>query len=370
MEKGKKINNLVSDYILKDTEQTKRMKNLSLGRCYTNSGDIYKLLDYKVLHDLVVKIKTGSVKISNTLIYGTEIITKEEKFLENLDNYISFIKDNYFLDSWEILCLIEVSLENKYSEILFCEEDFYDLNIRYKYEKSFKRMFMYNLYSNAYYLEEYVDNYTSIKKFTDKFRNMDIDNDENLEKIDFVFKKIIGKRKNNLFNSFVPYTEYNEKNLYFYAQQVDWVLSEYFDSNSIYNILVDDTKMIVKGKTEFIFKLLPHSKNKEYFDVYSNINNDFINYEKILYLSKKELKLLLKKLKKFIKMDFIDSSFEEEFCFVDADIRFYLYMYDGYKDLDIRFYLRNDILKLDDYYELVLSNEQIIEFEKILEKQL
>lgn len=124
MEKGKKINNLVSDYILKDTEQTKRMKNLSLGRCYTNSGDIYKLLDYKVLHDLVVKIKTGSVKISNTLIYGTEIITKEEKFLENLDNYISFIKDNYFLDSWEILCLIEVSLENKYSEILFCEEDF------------------------------------------------------------------------------------------------------------------------------------------------------------------------------------------------------------------------------------------------------
>ena len=46
-----------SEYILKDNEQIKRMKEHALLSHFGCSGEIYKLLSLEVLHNLVKKIK-------------------------------------------------------------------------------------------------------------------------------------------------------------------------------------------------------------------------------------------------------------------------------------------------------------------------
>ena len=113
--KKKKSNNLASEFILEDTKQTARMKEMALSDAYSCSGEMYKLLSYEVMHNLVKKIKKGEVKLKSDLVYGKDVITTEEKFLENLDHYIGYIRDNYLIEHHELLCLIELSLGNKYS---------------------------------------------------------------------------------------------------------------------------------------------------------------------------------------------------------------------------------------------------------------
>ena len=96
---------MLDSFKLNDTEQTKRMKKLVLGDAYVNT-EMYKLLNYENLHKLVVKIQKGELKLSSDLVYGKYTITKEEKFLENLDHYISYVKNHYFIDSMELTLLI------------------------------------------------------------------------------------------------------------------------------------------------------------------------------------------------------------------------------------------------------------------------
>ena len=75
--KKKKSNNLASEFILDDTEQTARMKEMALSDAYSCSGEMYKLLSYEVMHNLVKKIKKGDnnfeidhKKVILTLKYG------------------------------------------------------------------------------------------------------------------------------------------------------------------------------------------------------------------------------------------------------------------------------------------------------------
>ena len=57
----------------------------------------------------------GEVKLNSTLLYGRAIITTEERFLENLNKYIGYVRDHYFINHIEQFCLIETSLTNKYT---------------------------------------------------------------------------------------------------------------------------------------------------------------------------------------------------------------------------------------------------------------
>ena len=82
---------------LKDTDQIKRMKEYVLNNPYNNIGEMYQLLNYEMLHNLVKNIKKGEVKLNSSFVYNRDSITKEEKFLENLDNYIEYVKRNYFI---------------------------------------------------------------------------------------------------------------------------------------------------------------------------------------------------------------------------------------------------------------------------------
>ncbi len=371
MEKKKSFSESVSDYILEDTEQTKRMKEFALRRCYTNSGEMYKLLDFKVLHDLVVKIKKGSIKLSSNLVYGTDKITREEKFLENLDRYISFVRDNYHIESWEMLIIIELTLNSKYSDILFCDDDFHSEKNYKKYQDAFIRIFIDNLYSNAYFLETLVEDDTNIIKFTKKFKDYNLKDSEELREIDFVIKKIIDRRKNNLFNSFVPYKEYNEKNLKFYAHQVDWVLGEYFDYRTVYDVLRSDNKIIVKDNTEFTFEILTDvdkAQEDDHIEVYYRIRNDFISFDnKAELFRKSELLELLDTLEEFETQSY---NMDKEITFIDANMKIYLWICDNMRDIEFTFDLRNDDLSLEDKYILVISDERVSDFRKLIENQI
>ena len=157
--------------MVKETEQIKRMKELSLNSVYSCCGEIYRLFSYENLPKLIKKIKMGEVKLNSTLLYGRDIITTEERFLENLNKYIGYVRDHYFINHIEQFCLIETSLTNKYTKCLFELKDYHvDENYEY-YHDMFRKMFMFNFYDNIFYFSNWVDEDSSIKKFVNKFKD-------------------------------------------------------------------------------------------------------------------------------------------------------------------------------------------------------
>ena len=109
--------------------------------------------------------------LNSTLLYGRDIITTEERFLENLNKYIGYVRDHYFINHIELFCLIETSLTNKYTKCLFELKDYHvDENYEY-YHDMFRKMFMFNFYDNIFYFSNWVDEDSSIKKFVNKFKD-------------------------------------------------------------------------------------------------------------------------------------------------------------------------------------------------------
>ena len=224
----KKKKRLMFNHILEDDNQIARMKKLALNPEYSCSGEIYKLLSYNIMHKLVKKIKKGNIVLSNDLTYGRNIISTEEKFLEVLNMYIGYVKDNYFIEHMEQLYLIELSLYNKYSDVLFSTLEYSkDKNYEY-YEDQFRKMFIYNLYENILFLEEFASENSYIKQFINKFNNINFDSFEDSIKLEKFIKKIIKKKNYCIFNSFISYKEYNDKTFDFYYSQVNDLLSLYF----------------------------------------------------------------------------------------------------------------------------------------------
>ena len=68
-------------------------------------------------------------------------------------NYISFIKRHLKINQLEIRYIISLTLYNKYNKVLF-DTTYYYNNIN-KYEKSFKKMFMFNYQNNIKLINKY-----------------------------------------------------------------------------------------------------------------------------------------------------------------------------------------------------------------------
>ena len=210
----------------KDTEQIKRMKELTLNSVYSCCGEIYRLFGYDNLPKLVKKIKKGEVKLNSKLLYGRNIITTEERFLENLDKYIGYVRDHYFINHIEQFCMIETSLSNKYTKCLFELKDYHnDENYNY-YNDMYRKMFIFNFYDNIFYFSNYVDDKSSIKKFVNKFKDYNFDNKDDILIIEKEFIKIITNRNNNLINSFVHHSEIKPRDYNFYICQIEWILDD------------------------------------------------------------------------------------------------------------------------------------------------
>lgn len=202
------------------------MKELSLNSVYSCCGEIYRLFSYENLPKLIKKIKMGEVKLNSTLLYGRDIITTEERFLENLNKYIGYVRDHYFINHIEQFCLIETSLTNKYTKCLFELKDYHvDENYEY-YHDMFRKMFMFNFYDNIFYFSNWVDEDSSIKKFVNKFKDYNFNDKKDILEIEKEFIKIIANRKDNFINAFLHHSKMKERDYNFHICQIEWVLDD------------------------------------------------------------------------------------------------------------------------------------------------
>ena len=64
-----------------------------LKKYINNSSDIISFINDKLLDDIMSKINDSSIIVTSHLIHKEKIISLQEQFIFNLDNYISFIKE-------------------------------------------------------------------------------------------------------------------------------------------------------------------------------------------------------------------------------------------------------------------------------------
>lgn len=113
-----------------------------------NSSDIYSFSKDKEFLQLINNLnKKHYIKVTSNLIHKTDKITQIEQFIFNLDNYITYIKQNIFINQIELKYIINQTIYNKYNKILYSDIYYYD-NIDL-YINNFKKMFMYNYINNS-----------------------------------------------------------------------------------------------------------------------------------------------------------------------------------------------------------------------------
>ena len=118
-----------------------------------NISDILSYLKEDKFIKLLNNIDNTTINIKNRLLHNN-IITHQELFYFNLDNYISFIKNKLLINELEIRYIISLTLYNKYNKILYSKVYYYD-NPDY-YHKEYIKMFMYNYNKNYTFLEKYI----------------------------------------------------------------------------------------------------------------------------------------------------------------------------------------------------------------------
>lgn len=350
---------------LKDTDQTKRMKELALNFAYSNNGEMFRLLSTQVGHDLAKKIKKGVIKLSSTLKYGKDEITTEEKFLENLDNYISYVKNHYFINNIEQFLLLELSLENKYSTILYSDVDFYNCDNYSIYHNEYRRLFLYNFYKNILFfskLEPSNENFYTIKK---DLKNLDFDDSVDILKIENILKSIIINRNNNLFNSFVDNKKITKREYQFYSSQVEWVVADYYEKISLSNFALkeSDNYIEVSNDSIILLNISEISENNKFYQFEFGIKNSNFCAKSNFAFAKKDLKRIIERLKIIRENEYYD----EVMDFIAADIKLTFWSDRGTEQfLNIEYQYGRDI----DYYFLSIGQEDINKFLELIEKQI
>jgi len=209
--------------------QIERLKKICLDKHFDTGGDIHSLLEKEILVNLLNKrpISKGKVKLTSSIVYGKDILTTEEKFIENLNIYIGFVRDNYHICHIEQLMLIELSLTTPYVDVLYSTLDFHkDDNYNY-YHNNFRRLFFATFYNNIIHYANDKNIDVDYKKFIEEIKDYDYENDEDIIELDKILTKVINIRKDNLYQAFLPYTEYKKNDL-FHINQINWIISDYY----------------------------------------------------------------------------------------------------------------------------------------------
>lgn len=355
MKKEKVLNN----------EKVKRMKELCLNDAYICSGDMYKLLNSDILKKLVNDISAGDVKLSSDIVYGRDTITKEEKFLDVLDKYIWFVKNNYYIETVEQRLIIELSLKNKYSKILYSLNDYHKGQSYNKFIAEFMKMFWFNFYNNIMHFSKSVNSDSSISNLMKKIENFDFEKD--IIEIDRIFKPIICNRNNNLVNSFKPYKEIANRDYNFFLNQVDWVIEDFYKNKLVsrFNVNDNDNYIIVNNNCTLLLNIVSDYKktknDNELMITFGIKNNNFCVIVTDELFEKQELDYLLKKMKGITKSKYLT----EEIDFINPTLRFKFLYEDSHQWLDI-FFEFNDS---GDYYVLSLNENEIIELYNVISRQ-
>lgn len=250
---------------LKDTKQTKRMKLLAINDNYLNDGEMHKLLNSEILHKLVKKIRNSEVRLTSDLIYGKNSISEEEKFLENLDKYIEYVKNHYFIDYMEQLLIIEESLKSKYANILFSLKDFHSDNNYEEYHDSFRKMFFYNFYSNICFFSKMLEQNSYTRKLYDELKKYNYDNKNDMLLIEKKLSKVIISRNNNLYNAFVDHAMVIKESISFYMIQIEWIISDYYKKvrHNLLELLINEDYEISTDSISFynLLMLMNHNNH-------------------------------------------------------------------------------------------------------------
>lgn len=112
-----------------------------------NSSDIlsfYKDIEFKKIVSSLDENKL--IKVTSHLIHKDKYINQVEQFIFNLDNYISFIKEQIFIKPLELRYIISLTLFNKNNKILYSNLYYYS-NLKI-YQKAFIKLFMYQYEKN------------------------------------------------------------------------------------------------------------------------------------------------------------------------------------------------------------------------------
>lgn len=228
---------------------------------------MFRLLSTKVGHDVVKKIKKGVIKLSSTLKYGKDEITTEEKFLENLDNF-SYVKNHYFINSIEQLILIELSLENKYSSILYSNIDYYNCDNYSLYHDAYRRMFFYNFYENILFFSKIEPLSNDLINIRRELKNLNYNVSKDMIEIEKILKAIIINRSNNLFNAFTKYKDIKKRDYQFYSSQVEWIVADYYDKlvSSNFEIKENDNYIEVNNGSIIILNVIDDDKRFYHFE--------------------------------------------------------------------------------------------------------
>lgn len=349
-------------------EQVVRMKELSLKDYYSNNGELYKFLDLERVQELIKQIPDEKIQIDYDVIFKRKFITKEEKFLEILDQYITYVKNNYFLNNQEQRLLIEESLKNDYVSILLSLEDPYT-----KYEdfiKEFKKLFFYNFYSNIKLFSKSVPKGSSLYILYDDIK--DFNYDKHIDILETLFREIIKIRKNNLFNSFIYTDEIDNKSYDFYMQQVNWVIDDYL--NDMNNVRQFDSRyekskncIIVNKDTKLLFHILNNfnktKKNKPLHIDFGIKNKYFSALISEELFTKEELLEFLDLIDKTTEKN----KFEQEYQIVNSRLKFNFWSDNDIHCLEI--YFRFDERNVD-YYVLDLELNDLIQLKECINSQI
>ena len=359
---------MVDSHKLSDTEQTARMKQLALDNNYSCCGEMYKLLNHEELHNLVKKIKKGTVKLISNLLYGRYEITKEERFLENLDHYISYVKNHYYMNSSDQFMIIEMSLKTKYADILFEEKDFHNDQNYYNYFDKFRKMFFYNFYDNLKYYSKKSDKHSYLNRLLEDLDGLDYDDIEDMIKIENILSRVFFVRKDNLYNANVPHEETMKDNYVFYLEQIEWVARDYYNKyrEEPFEINYDDNYLDVDGSI-VLFNVCDTVLNKKDDDLieieFGIKNSNFSAYKKKKMFRKWELLEFLDIYKKHSK----EPKFDINFDTIDSTLMFNFWKDAGCSYLDLQF----DFAEFStDHYTISFNENDMITFLKMIKAQI
>ena len=113
-----------------------------------NASDIKSYSKDKEFINIINKLDHNKyIYVTSNLIHKEKRINQIEQFIFNLDNYITFIKQNIFINQIELKYIINLTIYNKNNKILYSNLYYYD-NIDL-YIKEFKKIFMYNYINNT-----------------------------------------------------------------------------------------------------------------------------------------------------------------------------------------------------------------------------
>ena len=349
------------DFILEDTETTKRLKEICLSSSYSCTGEIRRLLSMEVLHNLVKKIPKGNVKLCGNILFGRDKISGEEKFIENLDDYIGYVKDHYHIQHNELTCVLEETLKSKYSKILFNMKDIHKKDNYIQFHDSFRKMFLFNLYDNIRFYSKFSDSRSFTNILLDEIKEYNFYKPEDAIKLEKLFIKIINNRKDNLFNSFVHHSEVREDQYNFFANQIEWLIGDYYKEGSYdFDLMHDDHYIDLFNNDILLFNVI--SKSKDEIVVRFGIKNKNFKGDKIVRFGKNELDIFLEKL---VSKDHT-KKYKLDMQLVDATLSFEFWTDYHHNFLDIAFQYSNT----GDKFIVDLEPDDMHNLYKMIKKQV